>query len=76
MPTVVFDFELTFQDSTLQRLVVEVDKTTFLQASRASEATAPAWTRLEFHQCAHCPFTPKDKPHCPVALNLVPRYFQ
>ena len=70
MPPVVFEFEFTFQDGTLQRLVIEVDKGTFLQAAKASAATAPDWTRLEFHQCTHCPFNPKDKPHCPVALNL------
>ncbi len=30
----------------------------------------PAWTRLEFHQCSHCPLDSKAYPDCPVAVNL------
>ncbi len=29
-----------------------------------------AWTRLEHHQCAGCPLSAAEHPHCPVALNL------
>jgi hypothetical protein len=32
----------------------------------------PFWTRLEFQQCDHCPYTAATHSHCPVALNLVP----
>lgn len=31
----------------------------------------PDWTRLEYHQCAHCPLKPEDSPRCPVAAQLV-----
>jgi len=31
----------------------------------------PDWTRLEFHQCSHCPFTIASRPRCPVAVSLV-----
>ncbi|MFZ5797353.1 MAG: DUF6901 family protein [Desulfobulbaceae bacterium] len=31
----------------------------------------PDWTRLEFHQCAHCPFTATIRPYCPVAVSLI-----
>ncbi len=31
----------------------------------------PDWTRLEFHQCPHCPFTSETSPYCPVAVNLI-----
>jgi hypothetical protein len=31
----------------------------------------PAWTRLEFHQCPHCPLKSADHPFCPVAVSLV-----
>lgn len=30
----------------------------------------PAWTELEYHQCPHCPLSPKTHPFCPVAINL------
>jgi len=28
------------------------------------------WTHLSFHQCANCPLTALDHPHCPIALQL------
>jgi hypothetical protein len=31
----------------------------------------PDWTRLEFHQCPHCPFTSATRSHCPAAVSLV-----
>ena len=31
----------------------------------------PDWTRLEFHQCPHCPFISATQPRCPVAVALV-----
>lgn len=31
----------------------------------------PVWTKLDFHQCPHCPLDIKSFPHCPVAVNLV-----
>ena len=31
----------------------------------------PTWTKLDFHQCPHCPLKPKDHSHCPLAANLV-----
>ena len=30
----------------------------------------PAWTALGFRQCSLCPLTPKQTPHCPLALHL------
>ncbi len=31
---------------------------------------APEWTNLEFHQCPHCPLSPKEHPRCPAAVRL------
>ena len=28
------------------------------------------WTRLEYHQCSHCPLNKTKSPQCPVAKNL------
>lgn len=30
----------------------------------------PAWTKLEFHQCSHCPLNASVRPLCPVAMSL------
>ena len=38
---------------------------------RAPAPTTPRpWTKLDFHQCSHCPLQKESSPHCPVALNL------
>jgi hypothetical protein len=31
----------------------------------------PAWARLGFHQCPHCPLTRSEQPNCPLAVRLV-----
>jgi len=31
----------------------------------------PAWTKLDFHQCPHCPLDASTHPNCPVAVSLV-----
>ncbi|MDY6792682.1 MAG: hypothetical protein SWH54_15580 [Thermodesulfobacteriota bacterium] len=31
----------------------------------------PSWTRLDFHQCPHCPLTADLYPNCPLSVNLV-----
>jgi hypothetical protein len=31
----------------------------------------PAWTKLVFHQCSHCPLAPVEHSHCPLAYQLV-----
>ncbi|WP_439888734.1 DUF6901 family protein [Pseudomonas sp. MBLB4123] len=31
----------------------------------------PDWTRLNVHQCRHCPLRPEQSPHCPFAQALV-----
>ncbi len=32
----------------------------------------PAWARLDFHQCPHCPQSISQTNHCPMALALAP----
>lgn len=31
---------------------------------------APAWTRLEYHQCSNCPLKREEYSHCPAAVDL------
>jgi hypothetical protein len=31
----------------------------------------PAWTKINFHQCTHCPLDIQNQPHCPIAVHLV-----
>lgn len=34
-------------------------------------AEPPAWTRLDFHRCSHCPLDAGQHPWCPLARSLV-----
>jgi hypothetical protein len=34
------------------------------------DRTLPDWTRLDFHQCRHCPLTPDSHSHCPVMADI------
>ena len=31
----------------------------------------PEWTRLDFHQCSHCPLSTEEVRHCPYAVALL-----
>jgi hypothetical protein len=38
--------------------------------SNAAPAPPPFWTELKFNQCANCPLTAAEHPHCPAALQM------
>ena len=33
-------------------------------------AEPPPWTRLDYRQCPHCPLSPEEHTHCPLALQI------
>jgi len=41
-----------------------------LEAIDEPDRNLPAWTRLGFHQCSHCPLNGDTHPNCPVAVSL------
>jgi hypothetical protein len=38
--------------------------------SHLDETGLPDWTRLEYHQCSHCPLDPARDPRCPLAARI------
>jgi hypothetical protein len=64
---VAYDF--IFPDGTETSYAVELDPATLALVPRGAEPP-PDWTRLERHQCGHCPLKAHEHPHCPVAVNL------
>jgi hypothetical protein len=38
--------------------------------SNAAPVPPPFWTELKFNQCANCPLTAAEHPHCPAALQM------
>jgi len=49
---------------------LEIDPHTLLLINKPGH-DLPDWTRLEFHQCSHCPFSSESHPNCPVAVSLI-----
>lgn len=53
----------------LEIFEIELDAQT-LELRNRPDQDLPEWTRLEVHQCSHCPYTADTHPHCPVAVCL------
>lgn len=69
MDSIVLDYQFKFDDGTQRSFRVEIDSDTLLCREDQSYQP-PDWTRLEFHQCSHCPYQQGEKPYCPVAKNI------
>lgn len=70
METETICYCFTKGDGTQEIFNLRLDTEHLELRGNAPEAL-PDWTRLEFHQCPHCPLTPDTHPHCPLAVNLV-----
>jgi hypothetical protein len=71
MATIPIQYRFIFADGTQEVFDLRLDADT-LRMQNAIPAKPPPWTRLDFHQCPHCPLDTKRYPHCLLALNLVP----
>lgn len=61
-------FRLDEQRNEVFDLLLDPDT---LDLTNKTRADLPAWTRLDFQQCPHCPVDPAAHPQCPVAVSLV-----
>lgn len=66
IPTVTrqIEYRFCFSDGHETGFLIELEEPLPL----ASES--PAWTRLGFHRCGHCPLEEAATPHCPLAQAL------
>lgn len=62
----IIRYTLTLDETTRIRFEIDTERSGSLQDT----ASAPAWTRLDHHQCAHCPLAGADHSHCPAALDI------
>jgi hypothetical protein len=69
MSNVEIKYEFIFTDQTTKSYAVNLDKDTLSLVPSKNDKPAD-WTKLENHQCSHCPLKPQDHPHCPVARNM------
>jgi len=70
METINIRYIFTLSDRTKEIFNLQLDPKTLKLHSRNIE-NLPSWTRLDFHQCPHCPLTIDLYPDCPLSVNLV-----
>jgi hypothetical protein len=61
-------FDLDSRRREVFNLHLDADK---LELVHDPEARLPDWTKLDFHQCSHCPLSIESSPRCPVAVSLL-----
>lgn len=64
---VVYTFKLPGEQEEV--FVLEYDAKT-LKRYPDDSVDYPDWTRLQFHQCPHCPLSTDDTPRCPLAESI------
>jgi hypothetical protein len=63
-------YRFTLTDDSQEIFNIELDSAT-LSLLAPLPARKPSWTKLEFHQCPHCPLKPETDPFWPLAVSLV-----
>jgi hypothetical protein len=69
MAIISFDYQFKFNDGTEREFRVNIDEDTLINIDSETQAP-PDWTKLEFNQCEHCPYTLQQLTHCPVAKSI------
>ncbi len=62
-------YRFDLPDGSQRTLNFTFDPASFRLAN-APPAAPPFWTELKFNQCANCPLSPAEHPHCPTALQM------
>ena len=70
METTNIRYIFTLPDKTKEVFNLRLDAKTLKLLDSPIE-NLPSWTRLDFHQCPHCPLTIDLYPDCPLSVNLV-----
>jgi len=70
METINIRYIFTLPDKTREEFDLHLDARTLKLHSNIIE-NLPSWTRLDFHQCPHCPLSIDLYPDCPLSVNLV-----
>lgn len=73
--TISFTYRFLYPDSRIKSYDIVLDRASGKMLpngaqSGTSDAQLPSWTKLEHHQCSHCPLKSTESPHCPIAVNL------
>jgi len=66
--TLRFLYTFQFPDNTERQFEIRLNAKT-LELVNKKDLPKPAWTKLKYKQCEHCPLGDEHE-HCPVAVNL------
>ncbi|MCP4397010.1 MAG: hypothetical protein GY801_06885 [bacterium] len=70
MDIISFTYTFTFPDGEKEEFFLEIDHENFELTGNIPD-NLPAWTKLTYHQCPHCPLDVSTHPYCPLAANQV-----
>ena len=70
MTTKVIRYCFQLPDGSREEFKLELNAST-LEIEGNIPASLPHWTKLDFHQCPHCPLDVLTHPYCPLAANIV-----
>ena len=71
MKTIKIRYYFTLPEGVREAFELQLDAQKIELVSDDFPDVIPPWTKLDFHQCPHCPLKPKVHAHCPLAANLV-----
>ena len=70
MNTIVIQYSFRFPDNSSENFRLELTSHKIELTGNIPDIL-PKWTKLDFHQCPHCPLDVTRDPYCPLASNLV-----
>ena len=70
MKTIVIKYRFRLPDNSSEDFKLELNPRK-LELTGNIPKSLPTWTKLDFHQCPHCPLEVVTNPYCPLAANIV-----
>ena len=70
MNTIVIKYCFRFPDNSSEEFKLELNPLN-LELTGNIPQSLPEWTKLDFHQCPHCPLDVDTDFYCPLAANIV-----
>ena len=65
-----YDYQFTLPNDKQVSYKIVINPSTLIRENVTPDPAHQYWTRLENHQCRHCPLDKIRHPHCPVAINV------
>lgn len=63
-------YEFTKNNGKFVRYKINLDERTMTRKNPQVNRKHDSWTRLDYHQCSHCPLSKHEHRHCPAAVAV------